>query len=184
MDWLTAGTGLALGLAMVMLTTFFATKDARYDRVAEWSFVVFGALGVRTVVLVSGQLGIEGLPGAALAGVGILGAAVLGVGELAITLRLVDFKRLTAPLSTGFVAFLAWVGGASLVGLVGGRLPPELAWLGIVSIAATLGILATVLATPGVMSGSRDPATAQMVAFVLPLAGIVAWLAWLGVAVA
>ena len=51
MGLIAAAAGVAFGLALIFLATFLATKDDRFDRVAEWSFVAFalvrGAAGGR-----------------------------------------------------------------------------------------------------------------------------------------
>jgi hypothetical protein len=56
MGWLAIGAGLAFGAAMALLAAFFATSDERYDRIAEWSFVAFGILGVPTALQLADRI--------------------------------------------------------------------------------------------------------------------------------
>lgn len=176
--------GLLFGLAIVMLALFFRTQDARFDRVAEWSFVAFGVTGVLTVLAVSGRIGVGG--GGALGAVatilGVAGAAVVGLVELGTTLRLVDFRRVAPLITMAFFAFLAWIGLASLSFVTGGApsLPMALGWLGVASILVGALVVASIVRVPGVITGQVDPPNTAMTAFFVPMAGIIAWLAWLG----
>jgi hypothetical protein len=177
---LAIGAGLTFGVAIVLLMTFFVTGDARYDRIAEWAFVAFALLAVPTVLDTAGRLPAEG-PLAGIATVsGVVGVAALGLGELASALRLADFRRLAPAMTAGFFAFLLWIGASSLLIVSGGDLPAVLGWLGVVSIALGVAIVFWILRTPGVLRGDREPPRSQMLAFFLPMLGIVAWLAGLG----
>lgn len=181
MGWLAIGAGLAFGTAMGFLAAFFVTNEERYDRVAEWSFVVFAILGVPTALALADRLAAAGLAGNVITGLGIAGIAVTGAGELGTTLRLVDFRRVAAILSLAFLAIVAWVGGVSVLVLSTGAFPSAIGWLGIGSIVITLVLFGVVaVRTPGMFSGAGDPPRGPMIAFFLPLVGIVAWLVWLG----
>jgi hypothetical protein len=175
-----AGAGLLFGLAMVMLTVFFITKDERFDRVAEWSFVGFGVLAVIMILAVPAKLADAGLVGTVITAIGVGGAAIVGLGELGTTLKLVDFRRIATLLTIGFLAFLAWIGATSLLVLGGGALPPGLGWLGLVAIVVGIGLAGLIVRQPGVISGEVEPGAGLMTAFTVPMAAIVAWMVWLG----
>jgi hypothetical protein len=174
------GSGVAFAAAMAMLLVFFLTHDERFDRIAEWSFVVFGVLGVITVVATADRTSDSGLAAQVVAAVGLVGIAGTGLGELAATLRLVDFRRIASLLTLAFVLFLAWVGGVSVLALAGGALPAALGWLGLTSIAAGAIVLALIARRPGVITGDAEPPRGLTASFFPPLAGIVAWLVGLG----
>ncbi len=165
---------------MVFLATFFATKNQRFDRVAEWSFVAFALLAIPTIVTIGGRVpnGGPALPVATV--VGIVGVTAVGLGELGSTLKLVDFRRIAPLVTLGFLAFLAWIGIASVLVVSGGGLPVNLGWLGIGSIVLGVAIVAWIVREPGVMTGQREPGRTEMVAFFVPMVGVVAWMVWLG----
>jgi hypothetical protein len=168
---------LSLAGAMGLLTLFFATRNERYDRLAEALFVVFGVLQLPVIVAVRAD------SQSALAyvsmGLGLAGAGGMAIGELLSLLRLIDFRRIAGLLTLAFIAFLAWIGLTS-VDLLGSPLyPPALAWLGIASIAAGMLIMAWIVLTPGVIRGDREPGRWQMLTFFAPTTGIVAWMLWL-----
>src|SRR5512147_1658965 len=94
MALVTAAAGIALGLALGCLGAFFAMKNERFDRVAEWLFVAFGVLGVPAMLTVGGRFADVGLPATVITIVGVVGAVGTGLGELVLTLRLVDFRRI------------------------------------------------------------------------------------------
>ncbi len=50
MGWTAAAAGVAFGGALALLATFFATKNERFDRVAEWLFVVFAVLAIPSML--------------------------------------------------------------------------------------------------------------------------------------
>jgi len=180
MNWMAVGAGLALGTSIGMLAAFFATRNERFDRIAEWSFVVLALLGVPTMLAVGDRLAAGGLAAQGLTWIGIVGIVIVGLGELGTTLRLVDFRKISPVVALGFMAFLVWVGGSSAVTISGGGLPVEHGWLGVGSIALALLLMGTLLRTPGVMTGEKDPSRALMIGFFVPILGVVAWLIWLG----
>lgn len=180
MGWMAALAVVAFGAALGLLMTFFVTHDERFDRVAEWSFVLFAALTIPTMAAVASRISDAGLAVAIVTAVGISGVAVLGLGELGSALHAVDFRRI-APLATlGFIGFLVWIGGISVLVVVQGGLPVGLGWLGLVTILLGVTTLLWIAATPGVLAGDREPQRAQMGAFLVPMVGIVAWMVWLG----
>lgn len=182
MGWLVIGAGVAFGAAMCLLAAFFVTKDERYDRVAEWSFVVFGVLGVPAAIAIADRLSGAGLASNVVAGLGIAGIGATALGELGTTLRLVDFRRVAAILSLAFLAILLWVAGASVLVLSTSAFPPGVGWLGIGTIAIVLVLFVAIVGrTPGMFTGAADPPRGPMVALFLPLIGIVAWLVWMGI---
>lgn len=180
MGWMSIAAGIAFGLALVLLATFFVTKDARFDRLAEWSFVVFAVLAIPTIWAAGGRLAEGGLVSWAAALIGIASVALIGLGELGSTLGVIDFRRIAPLVSVAFFGFLVWIGIASLLAITAGGLPAQLGWLGIVTIVLGILIVGWILRTPGVMRGERDPKPTQMVAFFVPMIGIVAWMIWLG----
>jgi hypothetical protein len=180
MGWIAAVAGLAFGCALAFLAAFFATKDERYDRVAEWSFVVFGAAAIPTILAVAGRLSAGGVAIQAATAVGLAGAAATGLGELGLTLRLLDFRRISPLMTVAFLAVLAWIGAASVLILTGGGLPSNLGWLGVVSIVAGVAMVAWIAREPGVMTGQREPGRTKMLVFFVPMIGLVAWMVWLG----
>ena len=180
MALVTAGAGFAFGLALAFLGAFFATKDARLDRVAEWLFVAFGVLAVPAMLAVGGRLPGAGIAGTALTAIGIIGAVGTALGELAATLHVVDFRRIATPLTAAFVAYLAWVGGVSVLIVTNGGLPTALGWLGIVAIAIGIVMIAVVVRQPGVITGDREPGRLPMAGLVLVMVAVVAWMVWLG----
>lgn len=180
MGWLAIAAGIAFGAALLLLVTFFVTRDERYDRIAEWSFVAFALLAIPTMLTVAGRLPEGGLIVGTVTVVGIAGVAVLGLGELASTLRIVDFRRMAPLITLGFMAYLVWIGAVSVVVLARGGLPINLGWLGIVTIAVGAVIVGSIVTVPGVVGGQTEPPRGRMTAFFLPMAGIVAWMIWLG----
>jgi len=184
MGWIAAGAGLTFGLALVMLATFFRTQNERFDRVAEWSFVLFGILATPTILAVSGKLGSLGPEpvGIALTIIGVAGVLITGLGELGLVLKLVAFRRISALLTVAFLGFLVWIGGVSVATVTASSpaLPVNLGWLGIVSIVLGVAIIAWIVRVPGVITGDREPGQAAMAAFFVPMAGIVGWMIWLG----
>lgn len=168
---------LSLAGAMVLLTLFFATRNERYDRIAEALFVAFGVLQLPVVVVVSG--GTQSPLAYISVGLGLAGAAGIAIGELLSLLGLIDFRRVAGPLTLAFLAFLAWIGLTSVEMLGSPLYPAALAWLGIASIAAGTLIVASMMLTPGVIRGDREPGRLQMLTFFAPLTGMVAWMLWL-----
>jgi hypothetical protein len=180
MGWAVVGTGVFFGLALGLLGAFFVTNNARFDRAAEWSFIAFGILAVPAILEVDRHLP-AGPAATVFAVLGIAGAVGLGLGELASALRVLDFRRISLAMTLAFVAFLAWIGGASLLSLGGGGVPTSIAWLGVAAIAIAVGMLLLIARQPGVMQGESEPGKPQMAAMLLSMAGIVAWLVWLGI---
>ncbi len=180
MGWIAGATGVLFALALVLLAAFFATKNERFDRLAEWCFVAFGVLAIPTIVTTAGRLPNGGLLMQAATVAGLAGAVAVGLGELGSSLKIVDFRRIAPIVTLGFFAFLAWIGVTSVVIVTGGVLPLNLGWLGIATIAAGGLIVGWMASRPGVLSGRAEPPMAAMVAFFVPMAGIVAWMIWLG----
>ena len=178
--WVAAGAGITFGLSLLMLALFFVRHDARFDRVAEWSFVAFALMAIPTIVSVAGLFPDTGLVIGVATVVAVVGVAVVGLGELGSTLSLVEFRRIGPLVTLGFLAFLGWIGTVSVITLGGGRLPASLGWLGLGSIV--LGILSVVwlVRLPGVTTGAKEPSPGQMAVFFVPMIGIVGWMIWLG----
>lgn len=179
MGLVAGAAGVLLGIAIGSLALFFATRDERFDRVAEWAFVAFAVASIVTMLAVASLLPEGSILATALTTVGVAGTAVIGLGELGVALRLVDFRRLSPMITSGFLAFLAWVGGVSLLLIGGGQLTAP-GWLGLAAIGVGLALVGLILARPGVLRGEAEPDPRLMAAFLVPMAGIVAWLVWLG----
>lgn len=171
--------GVLFGISIGALAAFFATRDERFDRLAEWAFVAFAVAATVTMLAVVALLP-SGPAATAITAVGVAGVAVIGVGELAVTLRLVDFPRVSPLVTAGFLAFLAWVGGVSALIVDGATLPAALGWLGLAAIVAGLAVTALILARPGVLTGRTEPDARLLRVFFVPMTGIVVWLIWLG----
>jgi len=178
--WLAVGTGLAFGLALVMLATFFATRNERWDRIAEWAFVAFAVMAVPTILATGTLLADAAQAGQVATAIGLVSVVVIGFGELASTLHVLDFRRIAPLITIAFLGFLAWIGIVSVLAITTGALPSGLGWLGVLAIVLGVGIVLWVTRTPGVLRGERDPDRGPMMAFFVPMIGIVAWLAWLG----
>jgi len=183
--WMAIAAGIVFGLSLVLLTAFFRTQDQRMDFFATWGFVVFSILSVPVMLAVLDRMGAQGVALTALTALtaaGVLGVALLGVTEAVTGLKLIDFRRVAAATTIGFILFLVWVGGVSLIILTGANaaFPATLGWLGLAAIVIGLAIIVWIVRLPGVMTGETEPSQAALVAFFLPLAGIVAWLGWLG----
>jgi hypothetical protein len=174
------GAGVLFGLALVLLTAFFVTKVETFDRIAEWAFVAFGLLAVPTILATAGRFSGNDALVTALTAVGVAGAAVVGLGELVITLHLIDFRRVAALITVGFLAFLAWIGAVSVLVIAGGGLPVELGWVGVLVIVTGVAIVLAMARQPGMITGEREPPTSALVAFVVPMIGVVVWMIWLG----
>jgi hypothetical protein len=174
--------GVVFGVSLVLLTVFFRTQNLRADLIATWGFVVFAVLVVPVMLTVRDRIGADSLVVTGLTVAGILGAVALGVAEAATALKLIDFRRVSALATLGFVLFLVWIGGVSaiVVASASPALPVVLGWVGLASIVLGLAIIVWIVRKPGVMSGDTAPDGTAMTAFLLPLAGVVAWLAWLG----
>lgn len=183
MAWTAIAAGLALALAIGLLAAFFATKNPRYDRVAEWAFVAFAVLAIATMWTAAERLAASGVAITAVTIIGIAGVAALGLGELGSSLRLVDFRRIAGAMALAFQAFLLWVGAISILVVAGDTFPAAFGWLGIVSIVVGIATMLWIIRKPGVMGGEREPGK-EMWLFFLPLAGIVVWMIWLGVLLA
>ncbi len=179
MGIVTAGAGVAFGLALGLLGAFFATKREVLDRLAEWSFVIFGVLAVPAIVAVVGRFPDQAPLAWAVAAAGIVGAAGLGLGELAITLGFVDFHRAATALTVAFVCFLAWIAGVSLLALATGALPLGLGWLGVLAIGVGIIVVALMIRQPGVIQGERQPGRIQIAGVLASMVGVVAWMLWL-----
>jgi hypothetical protein len=181
MGWLAIAAGVLFGAALAFLSVFFVTKDERFDRIAEWCFVLFTLCAIPTMLSVAGLFP-DGGPVIPIAtAIGILSVAVVGLAELGTTLRLVDFRRIAPIVTVAFLGFLVWIGITSVVIVgQGGGLPAALGWLGIVAIVLGIGIVAWITRQPGVIGGDREPSRGPMIAFVIPMAGIVGWLVLLG----
>jgi hypothetical protein len=180
MGWLAAGTGVAFGAAIALLWAFFITGTERYDRLAEWAFVLFALLGVPTALGVADRTSGAGLASTIIAGIGVAGIGVTGLGELLMTLHLVDFRRVSPAMTAAFFAILAWIGGVSVIAIVNPSLPAELGWLGLASILAGLVVIGLIVRIPGVLRGDATPPRNLMLGFLVPLLGLVTWLLWLG----
>ena len=180
MGWLAIATGVLFGAALAFLTAFFFTKNERFDRVAEWCFVLF-VLGAIPTMLSVARLFRDGGPVVPIAtAIGIVSVAVVGIAELGTTLRLVDFRRVAPIVTVAFLGFLVWIGIVSVLIVTQGRLPAALGWLGIAAIVLGIAIVGWITRQPGVMGGDREPARGPMIALVIPMAGIVGWLVLLG----
>jgi hypothetical protein len=172
--------GLAFGGAIALLARFFATKVERYDRAAEWAFVVFAACAIPTIATVGPRLPGGGTVSAIVTVVGLAAAAVIGLGELGSSLHVVDFRRIAPAITAAFFAFIGWIGAVSILTVTSGGLPTGLGWLGIVTLVLGVAIIAWIVREPGVLTGKREPRSSQMTAFFVPMIGIVAWMIWLG----
>jgi hypothetical protein len=150
--WLADMSAIAFAVAMGMLTAFFVTNDQRYDRVAEWAFVVFAIAAIPTMLATAAQFPNGGIVVGVVTAVGIVGVALVGLGELGTALRLVDFRRISPLVTVGFVAFLVWIGVISLLIVAGTELPTALGWLGILTIVVGAAIIAWIIRVPGVMT--------------------------------
>jgi hypothetical protein len=174
-----AGAAVAFGAALALLAAFFATGNARLDRLAEWAFVVFALLAVPTMLAVASRLP-AGSPVTPIAtAIGIAGAVGLGLVELLITLGVVDFRRIGAPATLAFLAVLVWIGAVSFEAIADGSFPAGLGWLGLGSIVVAIVIVGAIVRTPGVLQGEREPSRPLALSFGVPMAGIVAWMLWL-----
>ena len=182
MGWMAIPAGVLFGLALVLLAAFFRTRDERLDRVATWAFVAFAVLAIPVMLTVKDRLGASDPAGTGLTAAGIVGVSVLGLAEAATGLKLVDFRRVALATTIAFLLFLAWIGGVSLmlVASAAPALPANLGWLGLISIVAGFAIILRIMRRPGVITGDREPGQLEMTVLFLPLAGMVAWLAWLG----
>jgi hypothetical protein len=180
--WIAIAAGVLFGLAVVLLAAFFRTRDERLDRVATWGFVAFAVLAIPVMLAVRERTDPSGLAGTGLAGVGIIGVGMLGLAEAATGLRLVDFRRVAMATTIAFVLFLVWIGGVSLAVVTSSSpaLPVNLGWLGLASILAGIAVIIWIVRQPGVLTGDREPGQLALTLFFLPLAGMVAWLGWLG----
>ena len=69
---------------------------------------------------------------------------------------------------------------AAAQAIVSGGLPSELGWFGLATIALGVVIVGWILRTPGVLRGDAEPRPEQMRIFFVPMIGMVAWMAWLG----
>jgi hypothetical protein len=120
--------------------------------------------------------------GIGLTAAGAIGTAVLGLSELGSALKLVDFRRIAGLTTVGFLAFLVWIGGVSIAILAtpASAFPATLGWLGLVSIVLGIAVVAWITRTPGVLAGQAEPDPGVMSFFFVPLAGMVAWMVWLG----
>jgi len=181
MTWIVAATGMTFGAALSCLALFFVTSRERFDRIAEWLFVAFAILAVPTVLAVASRLPSTGPIVPVVSAIGIVGAVGIGVGELATTLRVIDFRRLAPWVTGAFLAFVAWIGLVALEIVMAGGLPVALGWFGLATVGAGLLIVVSIVRRPGVLRGEVEPPRTQLVAFIVPMAGIVVWLVWLGV---
>lgn len=180
MGLLVIGAGLVFGGAIVLLATFFRTKDERYDRIAEWGFVLFAVLGIPAMVVTAGRLADGGTVvgwATVLGGAGVLG---LGMGELGSSLGRVDFRKIAPLMTAGFLLFLVWIGVMSWVILAVGALPAGLGWLGLGSITLGIVIVMWIMRDPAVRRAERGPGANGLMLFFVPLVGLVAWMIWLG----
>jgi hypothetical protein len=150
---------------------------------AEWCYVLFGALGSATILTAHDLLSPSVPPTALLILTvgGIAGTATLGLAELGSSLRLVEFQRIAGLTSAAFLLVLAWIAGVSLAGLLAtsSPLPVAMGWLGVGSIGAGLLIVAVISRKPGAMSGQAAPDATATRYFLIPMVGIAAWMLWL-----
>ena len=179
MNLLAAGAALAFGAGLVLLATFFATRNARFDRLAEWAFVGFAILSIPTLPAVADRLPAGSVVTPVVTAIGLAGAVGLGLAELLVTVGAVDFRRIGPAATLAFCAYLTWIGAVSVVAILGGRLPAALGWLGLASIVVAAVLVAAIVRTPGVLRGEREPSRTLSMAFGLPMLGIVAWMLWL-----
>ncbi len=178
--WLAVAAGLAFGLALIMLMAFFVTRVERFDRLAEWSFVVFALCAIPTIVAVPDRLSGSGPLTTIATAIGVASVATVGLGELGSALRLVDFRRVAPLMTIGFVGFLLWIGVVSVIAIAGDGLPAGLGWLGLAAIVLGIATVAWIVRLPGVMRGEREPPQWAMIVFFVPMIGIVTWMVWLG----
>jgi hypothetical protein len=64
--------------------------------------------------------------------------------------------------------------------ITNGGFPTNLGWLGISTIVLGMAIVGWTIREPGVLRGEREPGQVQLTAFFVPMIGVVAWMAWLG----
>jgi hypothetical protein len=181
MGWLAVAAGVLFGAALAMLSAFFVTKNERFDRIAEWCFVLFALCAIPTILSIANLFPDAGLAISVATVVGLVSVTIVGLAELGTTLSLVDFRRIAPIVTVAFLGFLVWIGLISvLIVAQGGGLPAGLGWLGIVAIVLGIAIVAWITRQPGVIGGEREPGRGPMLAFVVPMAGIVGWLVLLG----
>jgi hypothetical protein len=180
--WVAIAAGVLFGLSVVLLAAFFRTRDERMDVVATWGFVAFAVASVPVMLAARDRIGAGDALVTGITAAGIVGVGVLGLAEAATGLRLIDFRRVALATTIGFVLFLLWIGGlsATIVGSSSPALTVNLGWLGLASILAGLAVLTWIIRKPGVLTGDAEPSQTAMFTFFLPLAGIIAWLVWLG----
>lgn len=181
MGGLSIGAGVILGAAILLLWRFFQTGDTRMDRLAEVGFVVFAVLAAPTILAVGERFGDDPVRRAATIG-GVAGVVVLGLGELGSLLGLLDFRRIGAIVGLAFVVFLGWIGVTSAGLLDGESLPAGLGWLGLGSIVVGVSTIVPLSLQTGREGGDTVPSGRRMLFVLLPIAGVVAWLIWLGLA--
>lgn len=174
------GTAGTFAAAAMLLGAFFASNDRRFDRVAEWLFVVFAGFAVALAILVHQRLGPVSQMTLFVTALGIAGAAVVGLLELLSALGRLDFQRYGWVGAVGFAGWLAWIAGVSLLSLAAASLPVALGWLGLGAVAASFLVVARFATDRTLIRGERAPGFAEMAPLLAVFVAVVAWLTWLG----
>jgi hypothetical protein len=100
----------------------------------------------------------------------------------ALVLHRVEFPRIAMPLTATWAVLFLWVGAASGLILACGGLSKGLGWLGVGTVAYTLGVLAFIMRDPDVRKGTSEPSKAAILAGAPVLILLPAWFVWLGFA--
>ena len=181
MAFVTLGTAATFAAAAVLLATFFATKNDRFDRLAEWLFVVFAGFAIALAVLVQQRLETGSGLAILVTAIGIAGVSVVGLIELLSTLGRINFERYGGLAALGFAGWLAWIAGVSLIGLASGAVPVLLGWLGILVVAVALVVVGRFALDRSLVRGERSPGLAEMAPLLAVFVAVIAWLVWRGV---
>lgn len=174
--------GIALLAAAGSLIFFFVTENETADKASNWFFLVFYVLMAWTVIEVHNLYIDVGSFVWVLTVVGMAALAVLFVGTLLIVLDMIGFEKIAMVTTVAFLVVMLWMLAISILIVAQGALPEALGWLGIGVMAISLIVVGFTATDRELMMGEKMPGPALNSVYGLILAGLTAWIVWLGAA--
>ncbi len=174
--------GIALLAAAGSLLLFFVTENETADKASNWFFLVFYGLMAWTVVEVHNLYIEVGGFVWVMTVVGLAALAVLFVGSLLLVLEMIGFEKVAMLTTVAFLVVMAWMLTVSILIVTQGALPVTLGWLGIGVMAVSLIVVGFTATDREMLLGEEMPGPALNTVYGLVLAGLTAWIVWLGTA--